>query len=66
MTMVDLTFFCRVLYNLTLIIFFFKQKTAYEIGVRLVGSAMSVSEIINAGLLARVDGELVSTPDAAL
>ena len=30
------------------------------------GSAMSVSEIINAGLLARVDGELVSTPDAAL
>ena len=28
------------------------------------GSAMSVSEIIAAGLLARVDGELVATPDA--
>ena len=28
------------------------------------GSAMSVSEIISAGVLARVDGELVSTPDA--
>ncbi|WP_392889605.1 saccharopine dehydrogenase family protein [Pseudomonas migulae] len=28
------------------------------------GSALSVSEIIGAGLLARVDGELVSTPDA--
>jgi short subunit dehydrogenase-like uncharacterized protein len=28
------------------------------------GSAMSVSEIIGAGVLARVDGELVSTPDA--
>jgi short subunit dehydrogenase-like uncharacterized protein len=28
------------------------------------GSAMSVSEIIGAGLLARVDGELVATPDA--
>ena len=29
------------------------------------GSAMSVSEIIGAGVLARVDGELVATPDAA-
>lgn len=28
------------------------------------GSAMSVSEIIGAGLLARVNGELVATPDA--
>ncbi|MEA9992922.1 saccharopine dehydrogenase NADP-binding domain-containing protein [Pseudomonas sp. 10B1] len=28
------------------------------------GSAMSVSEIIGAGLLARVDGELIATPDA--
>jgi len=28
------------------------------------GSAMSVSEIIGAGVLARVDGELVATPDA--
>jgi short subunit dehydrogenase-like uncharacterized protein len=28
------------------------------------GSAMSVAEIIGAGLLARVDGQLVSTPDA--
>ncbi|MBR9904291.1 saccharopine dehydrogenase family protein [Halomonas sp. IOP_14] len=28
------------------------------------GSAMSVSEIIGAGLLARVDGQLVPTPDA--
>ncbi|KOY01682.1 saccharopine dehydrogenase family protein [Pseudomonas nunensis] len=28
------------------------------------GSAMSVSEIIGAGLLARVDGQLVATPDA--
>lgn len=28
------------------------------------GSAMSVSEIIGAGLLARIDGELVATPDA--
>ncbi|MGO2769018.1 saccharopine dehydrogenase family protein [Pseudomonas taetrolens] len=28
------------------------------------GSAMSVSEIISSGVLARVDGELVSTPDA--
>lgn len=28
------------------------------------GSALSVSEIIGAGLLARVDGELVPTPDA--
>lgn len=28
------------------------------------GSALSVSEIMGAGLLARVDGELVSTPDA--
>ncbi|AZF54431.1 Rhomboid family protein [Pseudomonas sp. R4-34-07] len=28
------------------------------------GSAMSVSEIIGAGLLARVDGELVAAPDA--
>ncbi|VVQ01119.1 hypothetical protein PS910_03815 [Pseudomonas fluorescens] len=28
------------------------------------GSAMSVSEIIAAGVLARVDGELVATPDA--
>lgn len=28
------------------------------------GSAMSVSEIIGAGVLTRVDGELVSTPDA--
>lgn len=28
------------------------------------GSAMSVSEIISAGVLARVDGELVATPDA--
>lgn len=29
------------------------------------GSAMSVSEIISAGVLARVDGQLVATPDAA-
>ena len=29
------------------------------------GSAMSVSEILGAGVLARVDGELVATPDAA-
>ncbi|KPN91405.1 saccharopine dehydrogenase family protein [Pseudomonas nunensis] len=28
------------------------------------GSAMSVSEIIGAGLLARIDGQLVATPDA--
>jgi short subunit dehydrogenase-like uncharacterized protein len=28
------------------------------------GSAMSVGEIIGAGVLARIDGELVSTPDA--
>ncbi|AKF50555.1 hypothetical protein EIG75_20200 [Pseudomonas syringae] len=28
------------------------------------GSAMSVSEIIGAGVLARIDGELVATPDA--
>lgn len=28
------------------------------------GSAMSVTEIISAGVLARVDGELVATPDA--
>lgn len=28
------------------------------------GSALSVSEIINAGVLARVDGELLATPDA--
>jgi short subunit dehydrogenase-like uncharacterized protein len=28
------------------------------------GSAMSVSEIIGAGVLARIEGELVSTPDA--
>lgn len=28
------------------------------------GSAMSVSEIIGAGLLARIDGQLTSTPDA--
>ncbi|KAB0495367.1 saccharopine dehydrogenase family protein [Pseudomonas vancouverensis] len=28
------------------------------------GSAMSVSEIIGAGLMARVDGELLATPDA--
>lgn len=29
------------------------------------GSAKSVGEIINAGVLARVDGELIATPDAA-
>ena len=28
------------------------------------GSAMSVSEIIGAGLMARIDGYLVPTPDA--
>lgn len=30
------------------------------------GSAMSVSEIIGAGVLARIEGELVATPDAPL
>jgi len=30
------------------------------------GSAMSVSEIIGAGVMARVDGELIATPDAPL
>ena len=30
------------------------------------GSAMSVSEIIGAGVMARVDGELIATPDATL
>lgn len=34
-------------------------------GLMSRGSAMSVSEIIGAGVLARVDGELVATPDAA-
>lgn len=30
------------------------------------GSAMSVSEILGAGVMARINGELVATPDAAL
>ena len=34
--------------------FFFKQKTAYEIGVRLVGSEMCIRDRINAVLGRRV------------
>lgn len=46
-----------------------ERPLALSIGLQVPGamsrgSAMSVSEIISAGVLARVDGELVSTPDA--
>lgn len=46
-----------------------KQPLALNIALQVPGSmsrgsAMSVSEIIGAGVLARVDGEIVATPDA--
>ncbi len=42
-------------------------KIALQVpGAMSRGSAMSVGEIIGAGVMARIDGELVATPDAAL
>ncbi|WP_026083213.1 saccharopine dehydrogenase family protein [Pseudomonas tolaasii] len=42
-------------------------KIALQVpGTMSRGSAMSVGEIIGAGVMARVDGELVATPDAPL
>jgi short subunit dehydrogenase-like uncharacterized protein len=47
-----------------------KEPVALSIALQVPGSmsrgsAMSVSEIIGAGVLARVDGQLIATPDAA-
>jgi short subunit dehydrogenase-like uncharacterized protein len=43
----------------------FALRIALQVpGAMSRGSAMSVGEIIGAGVLARIDGELVSTPDA--
>jgi hypothetical protein len=33
-----------VLWRVVAVVFFFKQKTAYEIGVRLVGSEMCIRD----------------------
>jgi len=42
-------------------------KLALQVpGAMSRGSAMSVSEILGAGVMARINGELVATPDAAL
>ena len=38
----------------TNVVFFFKQKTAYEIGVRLVGSEMCIRDRSYPALLARL------------
>jgi short subunit dehydrogenase-like uncharacterized protein len=48
-----------------------EQPSALSIALQVPGSmsrgsAMSVSEIIGAGVMARVDGELIATPDAPL
>ena len=40
----------------TPLVFFFKQKTAYEIGVRLVGSEMCIRDRHRAGHLRRAKG----------
>ena len=37
--------------------FFFKQKTAYEIGVRLVGSEMCIRDRIIVGVLGMIQNE---------
>ena len=39
--------------NLLVFFFFFKQKTAYEIGVRLVGSEMCIRDSTDCGRMDR-------------
>ena len=48
------------------LIFFFKQKTAYEIGVRLVGSEMCIRDSVAAVLVEAYRGERLLSRRASL